>query len=123
MEDTVVIRSFDSLEGAAAAVNELVRAGFDHGALELRVLETESGPGEGNFVSGNGITSHGGRPHPVVGGDQPYDENFRHPVSRSLHLVQVGAHSQAQRRTAEQVLDAAGGRAVQDIADAAMQRA
>ena len=124
MQDLMVVRSFDSLEAAAAAVNELVGAGFQHGAIELRVLETESGPGEGNFVIGNGVTTHGGRPGAVLAGREvPYEENFKQPVSRSLHLVMVGAQSESEHRTANQVLDAAGGRAVQDIADAAMQRA
>ena len=120
----MVVRSFDSLEAAAAAVNQLVGAGFQHGAIELRVMETESGPGEGNFVIGNGVTTHGGRPDAVLAGREvPYEENFKQPVSRSLHLVMVDAHSDSEHRTAHQVLDAAGGRAVQDIADAAMQRA
>ncbi|HEX2546379.1 MAG TPA: hypothetical protein VHL79_15975 [Ramlibacter sp.] len=124
MDDFVVVRSFDSLEAAAAAVNQLVGAGFEHGALELRVLETESGPGEGNFVIGNGVTTHGGRPKAVLAGPEvPYEENFKQPVSRSLHLVMVDAHSEAEQAKADQVLDASGGRAVQDIADAAMQRA
>jgi hypothetical protein len=124
MEDFLVARSFDSLEAAAAAVNRLVDAGFEHGALELRVLETESGPGEGNFLIGNGVTTHGGRPKGVLAGPEvPYEENFRQPASRSLHLVLVDAHSEAEQRKADQVLDAAGGRPVQDIADRAMQRA
>lgn len=124
MQDFMVVRSFDSLDAAAAAVNQLVGAGFEHGAVELRVLESESGPGEGNFVIGNGATTHGGRPDAVLAGREvPYEENFKNPVSRSVHLVIVDAHSDAGRRQAEQVLGMAGGRAVQDIADAAMQRA
>jgi hypothetical protein len=124
MEDLMVVRSFDSLEAAAAAVNQLVQAGFEHGALELRVLETEAGPAEGNFVIGNGRTTHGRPPGGVLAGREvPYDENFKHPVSRSTQLVMVDAHSQAQHRTASDVLERAGGRPVQEIADAAMQRA
>jgi hypothetical protein len=124
MEELLVVRSFDSLEAAAAAVNQLVQAGFEHGALELRVLETEAGPGEGNFLIGNGKTTHGRPPGGVLAGREvPYEENFKHPVSRSAHLVMVDAHSQAENRKATEVLDAAGGRAVQDIADAALQRA
>jgi hypothetical protein len=124
MEDLIVLRSFDSLEAAAAAVNELVQAGFEHGAIELRVIESEAGPAEGNFVIGNGQTTHGGAPGAVLAGREvPYEENFKRPVRRSGHLVIVEAHSQDQHRTATEVLDRAGGRAVQDIADAAMQRA
>jgi hypothetical protein len=124
MDEFIVIRSFDSLEAAAAAVNELVKGGFEHGALELRVLETEAGPAEGNFLIGNGRTTHGGKPGAVLAGpDAPYEENFKHPVSRSTQLVIVDAHSQAQHRRATEILDQAGGRAVQDIADAALQRA
>jgi hypothetical protein len=36
MEDSRVCASFESLVAAAAAVNQLVAAGFEHGALELR---------------------------------------------------------------------------------------
>lgn len=121
MEDRIVVRSFDSLEAAAAAVNELVGSGIEHGAIQLRVLETEAGPAEGNFYIGNGATTHGGRPRGVIAGPEvPYDENFRHPVNRSVHLVIVDARSEQQQSAARRILDEAGGRAVQEIADSAL---
>jgi hypothetical protein len=119
---TPILRSFDTLEAAAAAVNALVSAGFAHGAIELRALEDEAGPPEGNFIIGNGRTAHGGAPDAIrVGLDVPYEENFKQPVRRSGHLLMVDARGDEQRRRAELLLDQAGGRAVQDVADAAMK--
>jgi hypothetical protein len=119
---TIILRSFDTLEAAAAAVNALVGAGFAHGAIELRATEDEAGPPQGNFIIGNGETAHGGRPDASrVGREVPYEENFKNPVRRSGHLLLVEASGDGQRTRAEQVLDEAGGRPVQDLADAALK--
>lgn len=121
--EALTVRSFDTLAAAAAAVNALVDVGFEHGAIELRVIEDEAGPAQGNFIIGNGATTHGGAPGAIrVGPDAPYNGNFRHPKDRSVHLVIVQTPDAEQRRRAEDVMQQAGGHDVQDVADAAAHR-
>ena len=121
--EALTIRSFDTLAAAAAAVNALVADGFEHGAIELRVIEDEAGPAQGNFIIGNGATTHGGTPDAIrVGPDAPYQSNFRDPKDRSVHLVIVQTPDEGRRRRAEGVMQAAGGHDVQDVADAAAHR-
>jgi hypothetical protein len=118
--DMLLVHSFDSLEQAAAGVNALVMAGISHGAIELRVIEEESGPAEGNFIIGNGRTAHGGPPGALrTGDDVPYEENFRRVEYRGVHLVMVRAAGGAQRRKLDALLEREGGRAVHDLAEAA----
>jgi hypothetical protein len=121
--DPILVRSFETLEAAAAAVNALVNAGFPHGAIELRVIEDEAGPVQGNFVIGNGRTVHGHKPSPLrTGLDVPYEENFKQVVNRGVHLLLVDTVDAAGRKLAEQILEAAGGVPVLELADAALQR-
>jgi hypothetical protein len=118
--DSLLVGSFDSLEAAAAGVNALVGAGIEHGAIELRVIEEESGPAEGNFIIGNGRTTHGKQPGAVRTGDEvPYEENFRNVAHRGVHLVMVRVSDDAQRRELDALLQREGGRPVQDLAEAA----
>lgn len=119
--DVIVVASFDGLQAAAAAVNALVAAGVEHGAIELKVIEDEAGPAQGNFIIGNGATVHGGPPGPVrTGDDAPYNPNFRHPRERSGQLVIVQPRDEAQRARAQEVLRQAGGHLVEQAADAAL---
>jgi hypothetical protein len=118
--DALLVHSFDTLEQAAAGVNALVQAGISHGAIELRVIEDESGPAEGNFIIGNGRTAHGRPPGALrTGDDVPYEENFRRVVHRGVHLVLVRAADEAQRHKLDAVLEREGGRAVQELAESA----
>lgn len=118
--EAIVVGSFDTLPAAANAVNALVAAGVEHGAIRLNVIEDEAGPADGNFIIGNGLTAHGGQVGPIrADGDEPYDPNLRHPKQRSGQLVMVQARDEAQRARIRQVLRAAGGRLVEEREDEA----
>lgn len=101
-----LIRSFERFEDALQARDSLITGGMPAGAVQLRVIEDEAGPVEGNFVSGNGRTSDGKTPAMGVlaGGDIPYDSNFANTVSRGVHLLIVEAADDTQRQQAESVL-------------------
>jgi hypothetical protein len=119
--DVIVVASFDTLTAAAAAVNALVAAGVEHGAIELKVIEDDAGPAQGNFIIGNGATVHGGPPGPVrTGDDAPYNPNFRYPKERSGQLVIVQGRDEGQRARVQDVLRQAGGRLVQQAEQAAL---
>jgi hypothetical protein len=112
-----MLRTFDSLEEASAALDALHAAGLPHGMAQVRVLQDEAGPGSGNFVIGNGQTTHGGAPGAVrTGLEVPYDENFREPAWRAGHLLMVAPENDAQARIAREVLDRLGGLAVESAA-------
>ena len=86
-----MIRSFSSLDDASAARAAVVAAGIDADAIELRVLEDEAGPVEGNFWVGNGRTLHGGAPAAVkTGPEVPYDDNFKEAPHRGSYLLIIG---------------------------------
>lgn len=118
--EAIVVGSFDTLPAAANAVNALIAAGVEHGAIRLNVIEDEAGPAEGNFIIGNGVTVHGKQVGPIrADGDEPYDLNLRNPKDRSGQLVMVHARDEAQRGRIQQVLREAGGRLVEQREDEA----
>lgn len=108
--DPSLIRSFGSLEAATAARQALLDAGVAPEQAELRVIEDEAGPVEGNFVIGNGVTTEGRPPRGVlVGGEVPYGPNFARTVARGVHLLLVHGLTAAQREQAEALLLTHGG--------------
>jgi hypothetical protein len=105
-----LLRSYETFDGAAAARDALLAAGFDGAAVQFRVMEDEAGPVEGNFLIGNGKTVHGRPPTGVPGGPEvPYEPNFAHPVSRGTHLLAVETADEEQRRRALEALAPFGG--------------
>jgi hypothetical protein len=100
-----MIRSFSSLEDASAARDAVVAAGIDRDVVELRVLEDEAGPVEGNFYVGNGRTQYGDEAGAVKGGaDVPYDKNFGSVVHRGSCLLVIGVVNDAGRQAAAAAL-------------------
>lgn len=105
-----LLYSFASFDDAAAAQADMVRAGLPPEAVQLRVLNDEAGPTEGNFYVGNGRTQHGGPPGPVLtGGEVPYEPNFADAVWHGGHLLTVLPADDAQRRDAAAALARHGG--------------
>ena len=105
-----LVRSFASLDEATLARQALLDEGIDPDTVELRVIQDEAGPVEGNFVAGNGRTAHGGEPGAVLTGPEiPYDENFKRTVTRGVHLLMVAARDQNTRERAQGVLEHSGG--------------
>lgn len=106
----VLVRSFESLEEAQALRERLVESGVPAEAIELRVLQDEAGPTEGNFLIGNGRTTHGGAPGPVLAGNElPYEHNFAHTVTRGAHLLLVRPIDADMRERAQRTLEGSGG--------------
>ncbi|HYF19623.1 MAG TPA: hypothetical protein VEA40_17285 [Ramlibacter sp.] len=100
-----LVRSFSTLEEASAAQSALLASGLAPGAAELRVIDDEAGPVEGNFVSGNGRTTDGGPPRGMRTGPQvPYEDNFQKTVRRGAFLLIVSAQ-QDQVDAVRAVLD------------------
>jgi hypothetical protein len=92
-----LVRSFSTLDEATAAVEALAAAGLSRDMVQLIVREDEAGPVSGNFLIGNGRTSHGRAPAAVrTGLEVPYDENFREPSYRGGFLVAVHGLEPAQ---------------------------
>ncbi|AEG94149.1 hypothetical protein [Ramlibacter tataouinensis] len=97
--------TFTRFEDAAEAQAELVRGGIPPEAIQLRVLNDEAGPTEGNFWIGNGRTLHGGPPQgPLTGPEVPYEQNFANAVWHGSHLLVVMLADEAQRAHAAATL-------------------
>ena len=100
-----ILISFDSFEAATAARQELVAAGLPPAAVQLREMEDEAGPAEGNFVIGNGRRATGGpRADVQADGDFPYARNFEKTEDPGTHLLVVEAIDEAQRAKAVEIL-------------------
>jgi hypothetical protein len=100
-----LLRSFSTLDEMMAARQALLDAGVPAERIETRVIEDEAGPVEGNFLVGNGRTTHGGPPDGVLAGPEvPYEPNFSRIVTRGGHLLLVHAIGAAQREQAMEVL-------------------
>jgi hypothetical protein len=85
-----IIRSFSSFDEACAAREALVGAGVPREHAQVRVLDDEAGPVEGNFLVGNGRTAHGGfRAAVMTEPEVSYDDNFRNVVRRGAYLLIV----------------------------------
>ena len=83
-----LVRSFSSYEACCAAREAVIAAGVSAEAVELRVIDDEAGPVEGNFLVGNGRRMHDSPPAAVkTGPEVPYDSNFRHVVRRGAYLL------------------------------------
>ncbi len=54
-----LLRSFDRLDDATAARNELVAAGFSPAAVQVRAMEDEAGPVQGYFTVATRISNLG----------------------------------------------------------------
>lgn len=108
---TPLLRSFDRLENATAARNELVAAGFPPSAIQVRAMQDEAGPVQGNFAVGNGRTDIRPAESDFVSPDSPdpYELNLAHPASRGENLLVVEAADEAQRQQAVTILDRFGG--------------
>jgi hypothetical protein len=115
-----LVRSFSTLDEATAAVEALAAAGLARDAIQLIVREDEAGPVSGNFLIGNGQTTHGRAPDAVrTGREVPYDENFREPAYRGGFLVAVHGLDPAQAARARATLSRFDCVAVDETAAAA----
>jgi hypothetical protein len=92
-----LLRSFNRLEDATSAREQLIAAGLSADAVQLRVVDDEAGPTKGNFLVGNGRE-----------GTEPYDKNFAHPVAHGTHLLLVQPRDDAEHQRASQLLDGMG---------------
>lgn len=95
-----LLRSFARFEDARSARDRLVAGGMPASAVEVRSLEDEAGPVEGNFAIGNGRAAHGSR--------DAYALNFA-GTPQGTNLLVVEAEDDAQRDRAESMLDGLGG--------------
>lgn len=95
-----LLRSFARFEDARSARDRLVAAGLPPSAIEVRSLEDEAGPVEGNFAIGNGRLARGSR--------DAYHLNFA-DASQGTNLLVVEAEDEAQRDQAVATLDGLGG--------------
>ncbi|MDB5890871.1 MAG: hypothetical protein JWP47_1702 [Polaromonas sp.] len=88
-----LIRSFEAFDDAAAAQADMVAAGLPADTLNLRVLQDEAGPVEGNFLVGNGRETT----------DDPYTTNFKHAITRGAFLLEVHTADASLRELADSV--------------------
>jgi len=103
------VRAYSSLAEAAEAADALTAVGIPRERVQVRVAVDEAGPVEGNFVIGNGQTTHGGPPKAVrTGGEVPYDENFRNTVRRGNYLLLLDQLDLEELAKAEALLDQIG---------------
>ncbi|HVE54506.1 MAG TPA: hypothetical protein VNB23_14095 [Ramlibacter sp.] len=117
---TTTLRSFSSLDDASGALQALADSGVPKGSMELVVLQDEAGPVEGNFLIGNGATTHGDEPAAVrTGNEVPYDENFRAPTHRGGFLLVLSGLDEAQLAAADPLFARFGGVQVEDVASRA----
>ena len=101
-----LLRSFDRFEDAEATRTQLLQAGVPADAIELRVLQDEAGPVEGNFLVGNGRQPGSSTSVPATGGGgSRYAENFAKAVTRGAHLLLVNLRDEAARNHAAAILD------------------
>jgi hypothetical protein len=120
MNSAPALHSFSSLDAANAAVDALVAAGLPRAAMQVTVLQDEAGPVQGNFLIGNGQTTHGRPPDANrTGLEAPYDENFRQPAYRGGFLLALEGLDEAQRLRAQATLARFDAVAVEDVAAAA----
>jgi hypothetical protein len=98
--------SFARFEDLEAARAQLLAAGLAPEAVQVRVVDDEAGPVEGNFVSGNGRMAPGGRATADVktGAAVDYARNFAATAARGAHLLVVAAADDAQRVRAVEVV-------------------
>lgn len=106
-----LLRSFDRLDDATAARDELVAAGFPPAAVQVRAMEDEAGPVQGDFSVGNGRTDikPGNSDFVTSDSPDPYALNFAHPTFRGGNLLIVEAADEAQRQQAMAIFDRFGG--------------
>jgi len=102
--------SFDTLTAASETREELMRTGFESDDLQLRPVDDEAGPVEGNWVSGNGIAMDGSRSSGVIAGPEiPYQANFERTVTRGACLLHVTLRGNLTREAAAAVASRHGG--------------
>jgi hypothetical protein len=112
--------SFSRLEDAAAAQAALAAAGLPAQAMRVIVRDDEDGPTAGDFIIGNGRTTHGGPPEAVrTGPEVPYDENFRDPERHGGVLLFIGELDAGQRTVVAAVLQHFDAVDVEKVADRA----
>jgi hypothetical protein len=101
-----LMHSFDRFEDARGAREALIAAGLPGDAVELRVIEDEAGPVEGNFVIGNGRgEDDNSSTTQLLDAPSRYEPNLERPVSRGVHLLLVQPANEMQRQQAQAVLD------------------
>src|SRR4051812_33134908 len=109
--------SFSTLDDAIAGQAALAGAGVPAGSMRLLVREDEAGPPAGNFLIGNGRTTHGGPPDAVrTGPEVPYEENFRDPTYRGGFLLALDEVDERQRAAVAAVLRRFDGVDVEEVA-------
>lgn len=105
-----LVSSFDSFEAATRAREALVAGGVNPDMVQIRVIQDEAGPVEGNFWVGNSRAADGGESKGIRAGPEvPYDKNFRNTVNRGVHLVMVNVTEAILRERAQGILGEFGG--------------
>jgi hypothetical protein len=118
--DPTLVHSFSSLDEATAAQDALAAAGIPRERMDLSVRQDEAGPVAGNFVIGNGETTHGRMPGAVrTGPEVPYDENFREAAYRGGFLLVLRNLDGPQRSAAQVVLRGFDSVAASEVGQAA----
>ncbi|CAN5484051.1 hypothetical protein BH10PSE17_BH10PSE17_03470 [soil metagenome] len=80
-----IIRSFDQLVEAEAARQALLAAGASPDEVEITITEHETGPAQGNWVTGDGRKEEGAEPG--HGEEADYDANYHEVAQRSVCLL------------------------------------
>jgi hypothetical protein len=106
-----VIRTFDDLQSAMRACEQLAAAGVPRERVTMQTLDDEAGPVEGNFVAGSGRADPSASPSRglVIGERLEYEDNFANAVNRSTHVVVVTVSGEAERIRVSTMLDSLGG--------------
>lgn len=106
-----LLRSFDRLEDATAARNELLAAGIAASAVQVEAMEDEAAPEKGSFAVGNGLTENSSRARfraVAPGTDNLYEANFGNTRSPGRNLVIVAVADEGQRQQVAAILDRFG---------------
>lgn len=85
--DDKLIYIFDDFDVAERARAELIKYGFDTGAVNLEVRDDEAGPVQGNFTVGD---------NPEAAGGHDYQETFANSTHRGLCMLTIAPTSQMQ---------------------------
>ncbi|GIZ52306.1 hypothetical protein [Noviherbaspirillum aridicola] len=113
-----VIRAYDTLEAAQAARQALLDGGFDPDGIEVRVMQTESGPVKNNFLLDEKDTGTG--PKDEFGLEERTDAYGNgSPEWGANVLLTVAAGDDGQARRADEIMSGFGAVDPQTRSDAA----
>lgn len=113
-----VIRAYDTLEAAQSARQALLDGGFDPDGIDVRVMQSESGPVKNNFVLDEKDTGTG--PKDEFGLEERTDAyGNASPDWGANVLLTVAAADEAAARRAEEIMSGFGAVDPQSRSDAA----